>query len=198
MFKDNKTGKKERFNAAFEYLKNRGLVHMQRDLAEAIGTTESNISHALKGDEKALTDSLCMRLSRAYDMISAQWLICGDGEMVINNNINNNFITSDNIKNFPDYSSLINAALAAKDDNIMSLKRELADKEESFRRERDAKNETIQELRSRLEDKDEYITSLKQRMQDLRGTIELLRSKGILDDYPFRTGASDEGERPLV
>ena len=51
------TTRAERLNEAFNYLRFKGLVKTQKDLAEAIGATAPNVSSALKGDEKFLTDS---------------------------------------------------------------------------------------------------------------------------------------------
>ena len=49
--------KKERLSLAYEYLKNQGKVHTQKDVAEIMKTYSSNISAALNGKEAVLTDS---------------------------------------------------------------------------------------------------------------------------------------------
>ena len=70
--------KKERFKAIFSFLKNKGKIHNQADLAKKIGASEATISKALKGDEKSLTDSLFQRVNKAFDNIfSLDWMIDG-------------------------------------------------------------------------------------------------------------------------
>lgn len=72
----------ERLNEAFNYLRFKGLVKTQKDLAEAIGATAPNVSSALKGDEKFLTDSFIARFSDAFGEVSSHWLLTGEGDML--------------------------------------------------------------------------------------------------------------------
>ena len=75
--------KKERLNEAFNYLKSKGLVHMQRDVAEKMGATPQNVSLALRGTPAVLTDRFLMRFNNAYfGMFNLDWLITGIGEML--------------------------------------------------------------------------------------------------------------------
>lgn len=77
--------KKERFYAAYEHLLSLGRVHKQKDVATAMGSTEGNISQAIKGNPKVLTDRFLMRFLTAFpDIFSMQWLFTGDGSMLIN------------------------------------------------------------------------------------------------------------------
>lgn len=118
--------RKGRIIEAFTYLRDHGYIHTQRDLADAIGSTSPNISKMLNGDPKVLTDNICRRIQEKFNIISAEWLINGTGEMVITNSNN---VATEQIP-VPDYDSLINAAIAAKDETIASLKRELEMKDE--------------------------------------------------------------------
>ena len=52
---------------SFKTLKERGVVHTQRDFANLIGTNEGNLSKALKGDEKYLTDNLITKVRNAME-----------------------------------------------------------------------------------------------------------------------------------
>ena len=74
--------KQERLKKAFQYLKSIGTVHTQKDVAEAMGASESNVSSAFKGVEKVLTDNFLNRFARTYG-ISLDWLLTGQGEMII-------------------------------------------------------------------------------------------------------------------
>lgn len=75
--------KKDRFNQAFAHLKSIGLIHTQKDLADKMKSTQANVSSALKGKEKVLTDNFLVRLNEAFDNIfSREWLLNGEGEML--------------------------------------------------------------------------------------------------------------------
>ncbi len=74
--------KKERFLQAYNYLREKGLVHTQRNVSERMQTSDSNISKAIHGEEKYLTDKFLRRFNRAYNsMFNEEWLIFGEGEM---------------------------------------------------------------------------------------------------------------------
>lgn len=75
--------KVERFKRAYEYLRNRGMVHTQKDLAEIMQATPPHVSLAFKGDNKYLTDSFLLRFNEAFGRIfNHQWLILGEGDML--------------------------------------------------------------------------------------------------------------------
>ena len=75
--------KKERINQAFSYLKDNGLVHTQRDLAEKMGATAPNVSSALKGVDNVLTDNFLLRFNNAFGGIfNDNWLLTGEGSML--------------------------------------------------------------------------------------------------------------------
>ena len=57
--------KKTRFNAAYDYLLSIGRAHKQKDIAVAMSSTEANISQALKGHPKVLTDNFLLRFLTA-------------------------------------------------------------------------------------------------------------------------------------
>lgn len=74
----------KRINEAFNYLRNKGLIRTQKDLANLMHASESNISKALKGDEAILTDRFLRRLSAAFSgLFNENWLLLGEGEMLI-------------------------------------------------------------------------------------------------------------------
>lgn len=81
--------RKERFKEAFEYLKSRGTAHTQRDIALKMDSSEGNISKAMKGDERVLTNRFLRRFNEAYgNIFNIEWLIDGIGEMLVVNNGN--------------------------------------------------------------------------------------------------------------
>lgn len=73
----------QRLNEAFRYLRSCGKIHTQKDLAIAMGATPPNVSSALKGVDKVLTENFIRRFVGAFDgIISYDWLLTGDGEML--------------------------------------------------------------------------------------------------------------------
>lgn len=76
------TNRAKRLNEAFNYLRYNGLISTQKDLSDALGSSPSNISKALKGDERVLTDNFLVRFSEAFSDISSAWLLTGEGDML--------------------------------------------------------------------------------------------------------------------
>lgn len=180
--------KQERIKAVFDYLHSHGCIHTQKDLAAAIGSTPPNISKMLKGDPKVLTDNICRRIHKEFKMISADWLIDGTGEMVI---IDSNSVATDHMP-VPDYSSLINATIAAMDSTIASLKREIASKDASLKAVLEAKDEAIASMKRELETKDALVKSLRQQVSDLNFTLSELKEKSK-SSYQFPLGIAEDG-----
>lgn len=94
--------RKYRLQTAFEFLRNQGKVHTQKDVARIMQTTEPNISAALKGSERVLTDKFLRRFNTAFNNIfSDNWLIAGEGEMLQPaqniGNISNSSLTGVNV-----------------------------------------------------------------------------------------------------
>lgn len=82
--------------------------------------------------------------------------------------------------NIPDMSSVFNAAIAAKDDAIESLKREAASKED-----------LIADLRARIIEKDDHIATLKARIAELQQLVAIQKNTD-LGTYPFPVGVADD------
>lgn len=75
--------KKERFHTAFNYLKDKGLIHTQKELADLMGASASNLSSAMKGVDTVLTDNFLKRFNRAAGSVFREsWLLNGDGSML--------------------------------------------------------------------------------------------------------------------
>lgn len=78
--------REERLQAAIEYLKSQGKVHLQKDVALIMGASESNVSGALRGVKEKLTDSFLTRFNTSFgDIFNMEWLIKGHGEMLAPN-----------------------------------------------------------------------------------------------------------------
>lgn len=99
--------KKERINYAFSYLKDNGLVHTQKDLAERMGSTAPNVSSALKGVDNVLTDNFLLRFNNAFGGIfNDNWLLTGEGSMLSASDPNSVSASSSN-----DISAALNKAM---------------------------------------------------------------------------------------
>lgn len=72
----------ERLRKVFDYLVFSGVFTTRADFADAIGTNKTNLSSAMNGNEKYLSDSLFAKIHSVYDNISLQWLMTGEGEML--------------------------------------------------------------------------------------------------------------------
>ena len=69
----------ERFKKAFEYLRYNGLATTQLDVAKKMGSQRSNISSALNGNERYLTDNLLAKFNEAFGgVFDVNWLITGE------------------------------------------------------------------------------------------------------------------------
>ena len=75
--------KKERFYNAYEYLRSIGKFHTQEELADIMGASRSNVSSALAGKPKVLTDKFIQRFCLTFPgVFNMDWLLNGDGEML--------------------------------------------------------------------------------------------------------------------
>jgi hypothetical protein len=161
--------KKERMNAAFNYLRDHGYLHTQKDMADAIGSTAPNVSRMLKGDPKVLTDNICVRVQRSYGCISANWLMHGEGEMLI----------------AEEPTGHDDPTIAAKNETIATLRAQLKDKDA-----------LLADKDGRIADKQALIDNLQEQVADLRRQLAAYRSKELMGDLPFKFGTTGEGDLP--
>ena len=93
--------KKERLNAAYEHLRHIDAIRTQKDVADKMSSTSQNVSQALQGNPKVLTDRFLMRFLTAFpDIFSMQWLFTGSGTMLINDSAS----ASAPVSNSPSYA----------------------------------------------------------------------------------------------
>lgn len=72
--------KNERLGNAIGYLRSKGKIHTQKDVAMVMGATPANVSGALKGNEKILTDNFLRRFNRAFGNIFNMDYLLGKAE----------------------------------------------------------------------------------------------------------------------
>lgn len=176
----NKKAKDERrnhiFAEAFDYLKRMQGIKTQQELAEKMGVTPDTVSRILKARTDVTEDAITRLQTASGCIFNLQWLR-GESETMLAADVKKK--TDDTAEAMsqlpPDMSSLINAIIAAKDDAITSLKRELASKDET------------------ISTKDALINTLQQQVSDLRAQLAI--QKGLSDGYPYPTGVVEREQR---
>ena len=164
------------FAEAFKWLKkNWEGIRYQKDLAAKIGVSEDTITRIMR-DQTEVTDDFLCKFNEAFDNVfNYQWLRGEDAYHMLTVDLINaqsqvvSVKSKEQAPNMPDMSSVFNAALAAKDETIQSLKRELFTK-------------------------DEYIATLKARIADLERTI-VSHNMNDLDKYPYAVGVAEDNKR---
>ena len=196
----------EHFIRAFEHVA-RCLSMTQGELAEAIGTKTAYISNFRKGIRPVTEDAIdgLIRISGTQSglQVFSEYLYGNSDIMLLDNVSDEEMIAArkrhnnpdyDKIEkqkaaspspaespaNIPDMSSVFNAAIAAKDDAIESLKREAASKED-----------LIADLRARIIEKDDHIATLKGRIAELQQLLAIQKNTD-LGTYPFPVGVADD------
>ena len=136
--------REKRLNEVYEFLRNNFGIHTKSDFADSIKYARAYISSALNGNKRYLTDKLFANICDAFPgVFNLDYLLTGHGSLLVEQVIHD----EDNIRitESIDPSSLVNAALAAKD-------------------------ETIAVMREQIEAKDALIASLRQQIELLKQT----------------------------
>ena len=165
------------FAAAFDYLKREKGIKTQKRLAELMGVSEDTITRILK-DRCEVTEDIITKLQTASGCIfNLQWLRGEDPiHMLVedlNDGWNAHFLPPEGEeRNTPiDHSSLVNAALAAKD-------------------------ETIAALHEQIQAKDELIAALRQQIDFLQQQVHAAKDEELFKDFPFPKGIADKKDKP--
>ena len=74
--------RQKRLQEVFSHLRSIGAVHIQKDLADAIGAQRPGISAALNGNPIYLTDSLFKKICDVFPMFDLHYLLTGEGELL--------------------------------------------------------------------------------------------------------------------
>ena len=179
--------RQKRLIEVYEHLRKYYGIHTKTGFAEALHYGRTSMSSAMNGDEKYLTDSLFKNICEAYKgVFDLNYLLTGEGSLLtIEEEVHNEDYERLYNPQPIDQSSLINAAIAAKDEAIASLKRELR-----------TKDDIIQALREQIATKDQLIAEQKARLIEYRRIIDSRDS--TLTNYPFPFGAADDAHKQNV
>lgn len=74
--------RQERVQEVYNYLVFTHAIENQRGFANSLNRNEKNISRAIHGDPKFLTDRLLKAIAARYPFISLGWLLTGEGSML--------------------------------------------------------------------------------------------------------------------
>ena len=142
--------RQKRLLEVYEYARKRLNIHTQTDFAKATGSARAVISSAMNGNPQYLTDGLFKRIAETWPGIfSLSYLLTGEGYLITAEEENKiaeleemdaalkeyraRHKEGTETKAAPepiDQSSLVNALLAAKDETIASLKRQIEQQSE--------------------------------------------------------------------
>lgn len=156
------SNKKERLNDAVKHLKDNGFIRIQRDIAERMGASEANVSNALKGVERNLTDKFITRFNESFDnKFNLLWLLTGEGPMLNTSdssisqngngdgNVNQNNVNGDNhYNNTPAHNNKISEAQHCSE--TLELVQNIASSIEAKMKEHEEKNRDMKESMEKL------------------------------------------------
>lgn len=72
----------KRIAKAFEYLRFNHISETHAEVAKTMGANRANVSAAINGNPRYLTEPFLKRFARAYsDYINEEWLLTGEGQM---------------------------------------------------------------------------------------------------------------------
>ena len=155
------TKENEIFKQMLDWIYANTEAHNQSDVARKSGLFEATISRALNGKIKRVKQETLRKVNSAFgNVFNPAWLR-GDSDIMLVADLapissTQSQTTTPSETDTADMSSLINAALAAKDETIMSLKRELS-----------TKDDLIAALREQITDHNQLMQTTRQQADDL-------------------------------
>lgn len=216
------------FAAAYDHLKRTQGVRTQEQLAEKMGVSAETVSRIIRAHTDVTEDAISRLQTASGCIFNLQWLR-GESDVMLVADIkkNDGHATEATSPSSPDMSSMINSIIAAKDDAITSLKRELASKDEtiaaknetiatkdaaitSLKRELTSKDETIAAKNETIADKDAVIKAKEAAIADKDVLIKTLQQqvsdlraqlaiqKGLSDGYPYPVGLAEHDQRTAI
>lgn len=152
-----------RMKQAVTWLKqNKNLL--QKDIADKMGMSEVAFSNGMKRIQQKFDEDFIIKFHQATEEIfSLDWLLNGTAPKFTNELSKPKVSEPQTI----DHSSLVNAALAAKD-------------------------ETIAALREQIQAKDELIAALRQQIELLQQQSNAVDNEELFDNYPFPRGIAEK------
>ena len=175
----------EIFAHVLDWLIQNNKVEDQKDLALKTGISQNTVSRIMTGKVEPSDDTL-RKLNATFGNIFNMQYLRGESIVMLIEDVAyykshpgelNKLINGDG-DNKIDQSSLVNAALAAKDATIA------------------AKDETIAALREQIHAKDELIAALRQQIDIFQQQVHDAIDEELFKDFPFHKGIADKKDKP--
>ena len=175
----------EIFAHVLDWLIQNNKVEDQKDLALKTGISQNTISRIMTGKVEPSDDTL-RKLNATFGNIFNMQYLRGESIVMLIEDVAyykshpgelNKLINGEG-DNKIDQSSLVNAALAAKDATIA------------------AKDETIAALHEQIQAKDELIAALRQQIATLQQQLHAAKDEELFKDFPFPKGIADKKDDP--
>ena len=175
--------REKRLNEVYEHVHRYFNIHTKGEFADYIKYARAYISSAMNGNEKYLTDKLFDSICKAFPgVFDLDYLLTGKGSLLtVKEEVKNEDIEKMANPQPIDQSSLVNAALAAKDETIAALRSQLADLRIQ-----------LVDKQNVIEAKDQLIDSLKMQINNMMSEMQL---RGI-SAYPFEMGVAEKYSAP--
>ena len=175
--------REKRLNEVYEHVHRYFNIHTKGEFADYIKYARAYISSAMNGNEKYLTDKLFDSICKAFPgVFDLDYLLTGKGSLLtIGEEVNNEDIEKMANPQPIDQSSLVNAAIAAKDETIAALRSQLADLRMQ-----------LVDKQNVIDAKDQLIDSLKMQINNMMSEMQL---RGI-STYPFEMGVAEKYSSP--
>ena len=171
----------KRLNEVYKHLFAHFGITSQKHLAEVLKVQRTGLSSAFNGNVTNLTDNLFKKICAAFPgVFNLDYLLTGEGSLLtIEEEVHNEEYEKLYNPQPIDQSSLVNAALAAKDEMIEELRSHIAD------------------LKATIADKDAIIKDREARIVALERQLAAAATSD-LSHYPFSFGAADGHDRQDV
>ena len=176
----------EIFAHVLDWLIQNNKVEDQKDLALKTGISQNTVSRIMTGKVEPSDDTL-RKLNATFGNIFNMQYLRGESIVMLIEDVAyykshpselNKLINGDG-DNKIDQSSLVNAALAAKDETIAALRDQLT-----------AKDTVIQA-------KDELIANLRQQIATLQQQLHAAKEDELFKNFPFQKGVSDKHDTDI-
>ena len=171
----------EIFAHVLDWLIQNNKVEDQKDLALKTGISQNTVSRIMTGKVEPSDDTI-RKLNATFGNIFNMQYLRGESIVMLIEDVAyykshpgelNKLINGEG-DNKIDQSSLVNAALAAKDATIA------------------AKDETIAALHEQIQTKDELIAALRQQLYILQQQVHAAKDEELFKDFPFPKGIADK------
>ena len=131
--------KAQRLNEVYKFVFGHFDIKSQKDFADFLKVQRTGLSAAMNGSKANLTKNLFIKICAAFPgVFNLDYLLTGNGSLLAEEVVHDDDTLR--ITETIDPSSLVNAALAAKDETIAAIRQQL-----------DAKDQLIASLRQQIE-----------------------------------------------